>query len=409
MQDNIIKDLIELESKRQNEQICLIASENFASRSVQKVQGSILTNKYAEGYPGKRYYGGCEFVDQIEEVAINRAKKLFGAEYVNVQPHSGSQSNQAAFLALLKPGDTILSLSLSAGGHLTHGSKVNMSGKWFNIVHYNLDPKTYLIDYNEIERCALEHKPQLIIAGFSAYSRSIDFGIFRKIADKVGAYLLADIAHIAGLIAAGFHQSPIDFADIVTSTTHKTLRGPRGGIMMSNNPDISKKLNSSVFPGIQGGPLMHVIAAKAVGFGENLHPEFKDYIGQVIKNSQACASTLISKGYDVLTEGTDNHMVLIDLRSKGITGRDAENALENVGIICNKNMIPFDPAPPAVTSGIRIGSPACTTRGFKEADFVYVADLIAEVLDNLHKFEKVKTGVTDKVSSLTQKFIHHQI
>jgi len=404
MQDNIINDLIELEAKRQNEQICLIASENFASKSVRKAQGSILTNKYAEGYPGKRYYGGCEFVDQIEEVAINRARKLFGAEYVNVQPHSGSQANQAAFLALLKPGDTILSLSLSAGGHLTHGSKVNMSGKWFNVVHYNLDPKTYLIDYNEIERCALEYKPQLIIAGFSAYSRSIDFDIFRNIADKVGAYLLADIAHIAGLIAAGFHQNPIDFADVVTSTTHKTLRGPRGGIMMSNNQDITKKLNSAVFPGMQGGPLMHVIAAKAVGFGENLHLEFKDYISQVIKNSQACANTLISKGYDVLTEGTDNHMVLIDLRNKGITGKDAESALESVGIICNKNMIPFDPAPPAVTSGIRIGTPACTTKGFKEQDFVYIADLIVEVLNNLHKFEKVKTEVTDKVLSLSQKF-----
>jgi len=404
MQDNIINDLIELEAKRQNEQICLIASENFASKAVRKAQGSILTNKYAEGYPGKRYYGGCEFVDQIEEAAINRAKKLFGAEYVNVQPHSGSQANQAAFLALLKPGDTILSLSLSAGGHLTHGSKVNMSGKWFNIVHYNLDPKTYLIDYNEIEKCALEYKPQLIIAGFSAYSRSIDFEIFRKIADKVGAYLLADIAHIAGLVAAGFHQNPIDFADIVTSTTHKTLRGPRGGVMMSNNQDITKKLNSAVFPGMQGGPLMHVIAGKAIGFGENLQPEFKDYIAQVIKNSQACASTLISKGYDVLTEGTDNHMVLIDLRSKGIAGRDAENALEAVGIICNKNMIPFDPAPPAVTSGIRIGTPACTTKGFKEADFVYVADLIAEVLNNLHKFEQIKPEVTDKVLNFSQNF-----
>jgi len=404
MQDNIINDLIELEAKRQNEQICLIASENFASKAVRKAQGSILTNKYAEGYPGKRYYGGCEFVDQIEEAAINRAKKLFGAEYVNVQPHSGSQANQAAFLALLKPGDTILSLSLSAGGHLTHGSKVNMSGKWFNIVHYNLDPKTYLIDYNEIEKCALEYKPQLIIAGFSAYSRSIDFEIFRKIADKVGAYLLADIAHIAGLVAAGFHQNPIDFADIVTSTTHKTLRGPRGGVMMSNNQDITKKLNSAVFPGMQGGPLMHVIAGKAIGFGENLQPEFKDYIAQVIKNSQACAGTLISKGYDVLTEGTDNHMVLIDLRSKGIAGRDAENALEAVGIICNKNMIPFDPAPPAVTSGIRIGTPACTTKGFKEADFVYVADLIAEVLNNLHKFEQIKPEVTDKVLNFSQNF-----
>lgn len=405
MQDNIINNLIELEARRQNERICLIASENFASKAVRDVQGSILTNKYAEGYPGKRYYGGCEFVDQIEQEAINRAKKLFGAEYVNVQPHSGSQANQAAFLALLKPGDTILSLSLSSGGHLTHGSKVNMSGKWFNVVHYNLDPKTYLIDYDEVERCALENKPKLIIAGFSAYSRSIDFSVFRNIADKVGAYLLADIAHISGLIAAGFHQSPMDFADIVTSTTHKTLRGPRGGIMMSNNPDISKKLNSAVFPGIQGGPLMHVIGAKAVGFGENLQPEFKNYIKQVIKNSQACASTLMSKGYDVLTEGTDNHMVLIDLRSKGFTGKDAENALEQVGIICNKNMIPFDPAPPAITSGIRIGTPACTTQGFKEVDFAYVADMIAEVLDNLHKFEEVKDLVKSKVSSLTQKFL----
>lgn len=409
MQDNVINDLIAREAKRQNEQICLIASENFASKAVRKAQGSILTNKYAEGYPGKRYYGGCEFVDQIEEVAINRAKKLFGAEYVNVQPHSGSQANQAAFLALLKPGDTILSLSLSAGGHLTHGSRVNMSGKWFNIVHYNLDPKTYLIDYNEVERCALENKPQLIIAGFSAYSRSIDFSTFRNIADKVGAYLLADIAHISGLIAAGFHQNPMDFADIVTSTTHKTLRGPRGGIMMSNNPDISKKLNSAVFPGIQGGPLIHVIGAKAVGFGENLQPEFKDYIGQVIKNSQACASTLISKGYDVLTEGTDNHMVLIDLRSKGITGKDAENALEDVGIICNKNMIPFDPAPPAITSGIRIGTPACTTKGFKEADFVYIADLIAEVLGNLQKFEEMKPAMVAKVSNLASKFLHYSV
>jgi glycine hydroxymethyltransferase len=404
--DAEIYGIIQKELNRQQTTIELIASENFVSKAVLEAQGSVLTNKYAEGYPQKRYYEGCEFVDQAEDLAIQRAKKLFGAEYVNVQPHSGSQANQAVFLALLNPGDTILSMSLDCGGHLTHGAAPNLSGKWFNIVHYTLNPTTYLIDYEEIERLAILHKPKLIIAGFSAYSRSLDFSIFKAIADKVGAYLLADIAHIAGLVATKFHQNPLGFADVVTTTTHKTLRGPRGGMIMSNNPDMAKKMNSGIFPGLQGGPLMHIIAAKAVGFGESLQPSFTNYINQVIQNSRALGATLISRGYDIITGGTDNHMVLMDLRAHKISGKDVASILEQVGISCNKNTVPFDKTSPFITSGIRLGTPACTTRGFKEKDFVMVAGLIADVLDSLKHdtYEKLKPNMKQQVLDIARAF-----
>jgi len=404
--DDKIYQIIQKELNRQRSTVELIASENFTSRAVMEAQGSVLTNKYAEGYSHKRYYEGCTFVDEVEDLAIARAQELFGAKYANVQPHSGSQANQAVFLALLNPGDTILSMSLDCGGHLTHGAAPNLSGKWFNIVHYKVNPDTYLIDYDEIEALAMQHKPKLIIAGFSAYSRSLDFAAFRAIANKAGSYLLADVAHISGLIATGFHQSPLDFADVVTSTTHKTLRGPRGGIIMSNNPDMEKKMNAGIFPGLQGGPLMHVIAAKAVGFGENLTHDFELYIEHVVKNSRALAGSLVSRGYDVITGGTDNHMVLMDLRKHKISGKDVSTILEQVGITCNKNTVPFDPTSPFVTSGVRLGTPACTTRGFREKDFVAVANLIADVLDSLKhdSYEKIKADVKDQVSNLARSF-----
>jgi glycine hydroxymethyltransferase len=366
---------------RQRNQIELIASENIASKAVLEVQGSVLTNKYAEGYPGRRYYGGCEHVDIAESLAIERVKKLYDCAYANVQPNSGSQANQAVMTALIKPGDTILGMSLAAGGHLTHGAKPNQSGKWFNAVQYGVREDDHLIDYDEVESLAKEHKPHLIIAGGSAYPRIIDFKRFREIADAVGAYLLVDMAHISGLVAGGAHPSPLPYADAVTTTTHKTLRGPRGGLILSNNEDLGKKFNSAIFPGIQGGPLMHVIAAKAVAFGEALQPDYKVYIQQVVQNAKALADTLVGHGFDIVSGGTDNHLVLVDLRPKGLTGDVAEAAMERAFITCNKNGVPFDPAPPMVTSGVRLGTPAGTTRGFGVAEFQKVGDLIARVLD----------------------------
>lgn len=405
--DKEIDEIIKHEKLRQSSVIELIASENFVSPAVLEAQGSILTNKYAEGYSGKRFYNGCEEVDKAENLAIERVKKLFNCKYANVQPHSGSQANQAVYLALLQPGDTILGMSLDSGGHLTHGAAPNMSGKWFNAVSYSVDKETYLIDYDEIERLAVLHKPKLLIAGFSAYPRNIDFARFREIADKVGAYFMADIAHIAGLVATGEHQSPIPYAHAVTSTTHKTLRGPRGGLILSNDEGIGKKINSALFPGLQGGPLMHVIAAKAVAFLENLQPEYKSYIKQVISNAKALASSLQERGYDILTGGTDNHIVLVDLRKNGITGKLAANSLDRAGITCNKNAIPFDETSPFITSGIRLGTPACTTRGFKEKDFVLVGHMIADILDGLKNNEdnsKAEQKVLSEVTKLIKLF-----
>lgn len=405
--DKEINEIIKYEKARQNSVIELIASENFVSPAVLEAQGSILTNKYAEGYSGKRFYNGCEEVDKAENLAIERVKKLFNCKYANVQPHSGSQANQAVYLALLQPGDTILGMSLDSGGHLTHGAAPNMSGKWFNAVSYSVNKETYLIDYDEIERLADLHKPKLLIAGFSAYPRSIDFAKFREIADKVGAYFMADIAHIAGLVATGEHQSPIPYAHIVTSTTHKTLRGPRGGLILSNDEEIGKKINSALFPGLQGGPLMHIIAAKAVAFLENLQPEYKSYIKQVISNAKALASSLQERGYDILTGGTDNHIVLVDLRKDGITGKLAANSLDRAGITCNKNSIPFDETSPFITSGIRLGTPACTTRGFKEKDFVLVGHMVADILDGLKNNEdngKAEQKVLTEVTKLIKLF-----
>lgn len=379
--DPDIAKVIGLEMGRQKNQIELIASENIVSRAVLETQGSILTNKYAEGYPGRRYYGGCEHVDIAEELAIERVKKLYDCAYANVQPNSGSQANQAVMQALIKPDDTILGMSLAAGGHLTHGAKPNQSGKWFNAVQYGVREDDHLIDYDEVAALAEEHKPQLIIAGGSAYPRIIDFKRFREIADSVGAYLLVDMAHISGLVAGGVHPSPLPYAHAVTTTTHKTLRGPRGGLILSNDEDLGKKFNSAIFPGIQGGPLMHVIAAKAVAFGEALQPDYKLYIQQVVANAKALADTLIGHGLDIVSGGTDNHLVLVDLRPKGLTGNVAEEAMERAFITCNKNGIPFDPAPPMVTSGVRLGTPAGTTRGFGVAEFQLVGDLIARVLD----------------------------
>jgi glycine hydroxymethyltransferase len=370
------------ERERQEHHIELIASENYASPRVLEAQGSVLTNKYAEGYPGKRYYGGCEFVDVAERLAIERAKKLFGADYANVQPHSGSQANAAVYLALLKPGDTILGMSLDHGGHLTHGAKVNFSGKLFNAVQYGIRADNGEIDYDALEKQALECKPKMIIAGFSAYSRTLDFPRFRAIADMVGAYLMVDMAHVAGLVAAGCYPNPIPYADVVTTTTHKTLRGPRGGLILARaNDELTKKFNSLVFPGTQGGPLMHVIAAKAVAFLEALQPEFKDYQRQVVVNARAMANRMIERGYRIVSGGTDNHLFLIDLSNKNITGKDADAALGRANITVNKNSVPNDPRPPMVTSGLRIGTPASTTRGFKEAEVRQVADWIADVLD----------------------------
>jgi glycine hydroxymethyltransferase len=370
------------ERERQEHHIELIASENYASPRVLEAQGSVLTNKYAEGYPGKRYYGGCEFVDVAERLAIERAKKLFGADYANVQPHSGSQANAAVYLALLKPGDTILGMSLDHGGHLTHGAKVNFSGKLFNAVQYGIRADNGEIDYDALEKQALESKPKMIIAGFSAYSRTLDFPRFRAIADQVGAYLMVDMAHVAGLVAAGCYPNPIPYADVVTTTTHKTLRGPRGGLILARaNDELTKKFNSLVFPGTQGGPLMHVIAAKAVAFLEALQPEFKDYQRQVVVNAKAMANRMLERGYRIVSGGTDNHLFLIDLSNKNVTGKDADAALGRANITVNKNAVPNDPRPPAVTSGLRIGTPASTTRGFKEAEVRQVADWIADVLD----------------------------
>ncbi len=380
------KDLyqsISQELSRQQNQIELIASENIVSKAVLEAQGSIMTNKYAEGYSAKRYYGGCEFVDIAENLAIDRLKQLYGCSYANVQPHSGAQANQAVFLALIKPGDTILGMSLDAGGHLTHGSRPNQSGKYFNAVQYGINPETSLIDYDEVERLAIEHKPTLIIAGGSAYPRNIDFKKFREIADKIEAYLLVDMAHYSGLVAAKEYPDPLPHAHVVTSTTHKTIRGPRGGMILSNDLDLGKKFNSSVFPGLQGGPLMHVIAAKAVAFGEALQPEFKTYIQQVKKNASILGEVLMSNGIDIVTGGTDSHMVLVDLRSKKVTGKDAEESLERAGMTCNKNGVANDPNPPTITSGIRLGSPAATTRGFKEEEFKFIGEKISTIINAL--------------------------
>ncbi len=397
------------EIKREKKQIELIASENIVSKAVLEAQGSVFTNKYAEGYPGKRYYQGCAPSDGVETLAIERAKQLFDCKYINVQPHSGAQANGAVLLALVKPGETILGMSLDAGGHLTHGAKPAMSGKWFNAVQYGVRQEDHLIDYDEVERLAKEHKPSLIFAGGSAYPRVIDFKRFREIADMVGAYLHVDMAHFAGLVAAGIHPSPLPHAHVVTTTTHKTLRGPRGGMILSNDEALGKKFNSAVFPGLQGGPLMHVIAAKAVAFGEALRPEFKDYSKAVVANAQALANRLKERGADVVAGGTDTHLALIDLTPLGVTGRDADEALERASITCNKNGIPFDPLPPTKTSGIRVGSPAGTTRGFGVAEFEEIADMIADVLDGLREKGEngdpaVEADVKKRVEALCDRF-----
>ena len=405
--DASLSEMLDKELYRQQNQIELIASENIVSKSVLQAQGSVLTNKYAEGYPGKRYYGGCEFVDEVEQLAIDRAKKLFNANFVNVQPHSGAQANQAVFLGILKPGDTILGMSLAAGGHLTHGAKPNLSGKWFNSIQYGVRKEDSLIDFDEIERLSIEYKPKLIIAGGSAYSRIIDFQKFREIANKINAYLLVDMAHFSGLVAGGAHPNPIEFADIVTTTTHKTLRSGRGGMILTNNSDLMKKINSAVFPGLQGGPLMHVIAGKAAGFGEALSDEFKVYAKNIVLNAQCLSNTLIERGYKIVSGGTDNHIVLLSLQDKNITGASAEVALENSGLTCNKNGVPFDPLPPTITSGIRFGSAAATTRGFKTSEFKMVGNFIADVLDhfdnNISNSEQEKI-ISDKVKILCDKF-----
>lgn len=381
--DPAVFDTITNELGRQRTEIELIASENIVSLAVMQAQGTVLTNKYAEGYPGRRYYGGCQHVDVTETLAIERAKELFGCEFANVQPNSGSQMNQAVFLALLQPGDTFMGLDLNSGGHLTHGSPVNMSGKWFNVVSYGVREDNNLLDMDAVRKAALEHKPKLIIAGGTAYSRVWDWQAFRDIADEIGAYLMVDMAHIAGLVAGGVHPSPLPHAHVVTTTTHKSLRGPRGGMVLTNDADIAKKINSAVFPGLQGGPLMHVIAAKAVAFGEALDPSFKDYAAQVVANAQAMADQLIKGGINVVSGGTDNHLILADLRPKAVTGKAAEAALGRAHITCNKNGVPFDPEKPFVTSGVRLGTPAGTTRGFKEAEFRQIADWIVEVVDGL--------------------------
>ncbi len=406
IEDADVMRAIECEQQREQNQIELIASENIVSPAVLEAQGSILTNKYAEGYPAHRYYGGCGCVDMVENLAIERAKKLFNAAFVNVQPHSGSQANTAVYVALLKPMDTILGMALDAGGHLTHGAKVSFSGKWLQSVTYGVCRDTGLIDYNQVEQLALENKPKLIIAGGSAYPRQIDFKRFREIADKVGAYLMVDMAHFAGLVAGGAHPNPLDFADVVTTTTHKTLRGPRGGMILTNNAEIAKKIDSAIFPGTQGGPLMHVIAAKAVCFGEALTPTFKDYAAQVVKNAKVLGETLRARGLNLVSGGTDTHLLLVDLRPKNLTGDVVEKALEAAHMTCNKNAIPFDPMPPKVTSGIRVGTPAGTTRGFKEAEFEQVGHWIGDVIDALATGNagKVIAETAQKVISLCQKF-----
>jgi len=381
--DAAVFSAIQREEDRQNSQIELIASENIVSAAVLRAQGSVLTNKYAEGYPGRRYYGGCEYVDVIEAIAIDRARTLFNCDFANVQPHSGAQANGAVFLALLKPGETFLGMSLAHGGHLTHGASVAVSGKWFHPVHYHVRETDQRIDMDEVRERARKDRPRLIIAGGSAYPRFIDFKSFREIADEVGAYLMVDMAHFAGLVAAGVHPSPIPYAHVVTTTTHKTLRGPRGGMILTNDADLSKKFNSAVFPGLQGGPLMHVIAAKAVAFGEALSPEFVSYANAVVANAHALSTRLSAKGFSIVSGGTDTHLMLVDLRPKGVTGRDAEVALERAGLTCNKNGIPFDPQKPSITSGIRLGTPAGTTRGFGVAEFELVGDCIDEVIGGL--------------------------
>jgi glycine hydroxymethyltransferase len=411
--DPEIAGAIANELGRQQREIELIASENIVSRAVLEAQGSVMTNKYAEGYPGKRYYGGCEFVDVAESLAIERAKKLFGANFANVQPNSGSQMNQAVFLALLQPGDTFMGLDLAAGGHLTHGSPVNMSGKWFKVVPYGVRREDQLLDYDEIERIAHANKPKLILAGGTAYSRIWDFKRFREIADSVGAHLMVDMAHFAGLVAGGVHPSPIPHAHVTTSTTHKSLRGPRGGLILTNDEDMAKKMNSAVFPGLQGGPLMHVIAAKAVAFGEALGPDFKVYAKSIVENARALAASLKASGFDIVSGGTDNHLMLVDLRPKRVKGNVSEKALVRAGLTCNKNGIPFDPEKPFVTSGIRLGTPACTTRGFGVGEFRQVGQLIAEVLDAVAQSEDgaaplIEAAVKEKVHALTDRFPIYQ-
>lgn len=407
--DPTLQAAIDNELERQQTQIELIASENITSKAVLDAQGTVLTNKYAEGYPGRRYYGGCEYVDVVEDLARDRAKELFGAKYANVQPNSGSQANQGVMMALVKPGDTVLGMSLASGGHLTHGAAPNQSGKWFNAVQYGVGEDDALIDYDEVERLAKEHKPQLIIAGASAYPRVIDFARFRKIADEVGAYFMVDMAHYAGLVAGGSYPSPMEYADVVTTTTHKTLRGPRGGMILTNDLDIFKKINSAIFPGIQGGPLMHVIAGKATCFGEALKPEFKQYAQDIVDNASVLAKTLIDGGLDIVSGGTDSHIVLVDLRPKGVTGNITENALERAGMTCNKNAVPFDPEPPMVTSGVRLGTPAATTRGFGAAEWKQIGEWIIEVVDGLaangeEGNAEVEKAVRAKVKDLCARF-----
>jgi glycine hydroxymethyltransferase len=407
--DPEIARAIGLELGRQRDEIELIASENIVSRAVLEAQGSVMTNKYAEGYPKKRYYGGCQFVDIAEELAIERARRLFDCAFANVQANSGSQANQAVFMALMKPGDTFMGLDLACGGHLTHGSPVNMSGKWFNVVSYKVRPEDQIIDMDEVARLAAEHRPKVIVAGGSAYSRFWDFARFREIADSVGAYFMVDIAHFAGLVAGGVHPSPFPHAHVVTTTTHKTLRGPRGGMILTNDEDLAKKINSAIFPGLQGGPLMHVIAAKAVAFGEALRPEFKLYARAVVENAKALADTMLSGGYAIVAGGTDNHLMLVDLRPKGLTGKAAEAALGRAHITCNKNGVPFDPEKPFVTSGIRLGTPAATSRGFGIAEFRRVGELIVETLDGLAKSGEAGNGgveeaVKGRVHELTRRF-----
>jgi len=397
------------EARRQQDQIELIASENIVSQAVLDAQGSVLTNKYAEGYPGRRYYGGCEFVDEVETLAIDRAKALFGAAWANVQPHSGSQANQAVFMALMQPGDTFMGMDLNAGGHLTHGKSVNQSGMWFKPVAYTVRKQDQIIDYDELAEIALEAKPKLIIAGGSAYSRTIDFARFRAVADSVGARLMVDMAHFAGLVAAGEFPNPIPHAHVVTTTTHKTLRGPRGGMILSDDRKLGKKIDAAVFPGMQGGPLMHVIAAKAVAFGEALRPEFKTYARQVIANARALAAALQSEGMNIVAGGTDSHLMVVDLTPKGVTGKAAEDSLERAGITCSRSTIPFDPRPPMLSSGVRLGTPACTTRGFREAEFRQVAKLIGEVVDGLATYgeegaEAIEARVRREVKDLTARF-----
>ena len=394
---------VENELNRQRNKLELIASENIVSKAVMEAQGSVLTNKYAEGYPGKRYYGGCEFVDVAEQLAIDRAKKLFNCAYANVQPHSGAQANTAVYFALATPGDTIMGMNLTDGGHLTHGSPVNLSGKYFKIVPYGVSRETETIDYDELERIAQECKPKIIVAGASAYSRIIDFERLAEISKRVDAYLMVDMAHIAGLVAAGLHPSPLPYADVVTSTTHKTLRGPRGGLILCKDAEFGKQFNKAIFPGIQGGPLMHVIAAKAVAFGEALQPEFKAYAAQVIKNAKILAETLTADGFRIVSGGTDNHLMLVDLTSKNITGKEAQNVLDEVNITANKNTIPFEPRSPFVTSGLRLGSPALTTRGFVEADMKEVADIIALVLNSPTDDDK-KIRARERVAALCKKY-----